>query len=158
MAVVAAVAVLALYAVPSQTGGAPGRQAAATGGFAADWSALVRAYATETARVQQSARSAAGSDVGAMLAVYRELQQSTARSLADFQALTPPASAAAEYDAFVGLLEEGHEDLRQVVRAAEADDAAALAAQISELASDLAALVSARAAVDAALQDATAPA
>lgn len=150
------VAVLALYVVPPQAAGAPAGQAATTGEFAADWSALVRAYAAETARVQQNARSAAGSDVEAMLAVYRELQQSTARSLEDFRALTPPASAAGAYDAFVGLLEEGHEDLRQVVRAAEANNSAALAAQISELAADLAALVSARAAVDAALQDATA--
>ena len=145
-ALVVVVAMLGLYAIrPFQA------SSGTDDGFARAWSLQVQSYAAETARVQQQAATASGGDTAALLAVYRELDGVAVRAAADFTALEPPVAAADEVDAFVSLLERQHRTLQQVVRAASANDQAALAVQVKQLTALVLELVQARAAVDRAL-------
>ncbi len=147
VALVVVVAVLALYVIrPVASGGS-----SAEAEFAADWRGAVASYAEGTRAVEQSAQAARGSDVGALLAVYRQLHDTTTASLAEFRALEPPGSAEAEYDAFLAALEGERSALKRVIAAAETSDTASLPQQIAALATALGAVVEARAEVDAAV-------
>lgn len=137
------VAVLALYSVrpldaPTSAGGS----------FATQWRSATQSYAAETASLQQGAAQAQGGSADAVLAVYRDLAASTARSVATFEAIDPPDSADAAYTQFVTLLKGEERILQRVILAAESGDTAALAVQIGNLTGALVELVQAREAVD----------
>lgn len=136
-------AMLALYSLrPVSDAGGGG------GSFAQQWSGATRSYAMETAALQQQAAAAQGGSADAVLAVYRELAESTARSVATFEAIDPPAAVEPAYATFLTLLKGEEKTLGRVIAAAEAGDAAALAVQVGTLTRALVELVEAREAVD----------
>lgn len=136
-------AMLALYSLrPVSEPGLAG------GSFAQQWSGATQSYAAETAALQQQAAAAQGGSADAVLAVYRELAESTARSVATFEAIDPPAAAESAYATFLTLLKGEEKTLGRVIAAAEAGDAAALAVQVGNLTRALVELVQAREAVD----------
>lgn len=136
-------AVLALYSLRPVSNSTLG-----SGAFAQQWRGATQSYAAETAALQQRAAGAQGGSADAVLAVYRELAESTARSVATFEAIDPPASAEQEFATFITLLKGEQRTLERVISAAQAGDAAALSVQIGNLTRSLVELVQAREAVD----------
>ena len=120
--------------------------------FSATWRTAVSSYALETSRIQDEVAAASGLDEAGLLGIYGQLSAMTDRQVAAFAELDPPDAAAVPFEEFVTLLRKQAATLDQLVRAARAEDTAALAVAVRTLSEVLVDLVESRTAVDAALR------
>jgi hypothetical protein len=107
--------------------GCGGHSATSPKAFAGQFNAATTAYQSRMSDVQTKARTALKSHASANeLDVYRQLLTATDKSVSQFRALTPPASAKSAFTAMVQALTTQEQALKDILAAASAGDATRL--------------------------------